>query len=179
MTCLTRPNSIRAMTFVSCRITVAFLGLLPAALLSFCLAGCSSVSGPGSASFASVLIHNHSPQEIHAAAGQAFREDGYAGVQTAPNQMVFDKEASRMATISRDGLIAAQNGARTIERVRTELVDLGGGSYRLQCQAFMVSGAGDSFFENEVRKTNLRSGPYQSLLNKVAKKLASTKPPAS
>lgn len=140
-------------------------------LFLFLLAGCKSTSGPGSASFASVTIHNHSPQEIHAATGQVFRDDGYAGVQTGPNQMVFDKEASRLATISRDGLIAAQSGARTMERVRTELVDLGGGTYRLQCEAFMVSGAGDSFFENETRKTNLRSGPYRSLLNKVAKKL--------
>ena len=53
----------------------------------------------------------------------------------------------------------------------TELVDLGGGSYRLQCQAYMVSGAGDSFFENEFAKTHIRSGPYRSLLSKVAKEL--------
>lgn len=143
-------------------------------LLLLAVSGCKSASGPGSASFASVTIHKHSPEEIHAAAGQVFRADGYAGAQVGATQMVFDKEASRLATISRDGLIAAQGGARTIERVRTELVDLGGGSYRLQCQAFMVTGAGDSFFEDEVRKTNLRSGPYRSLLNKVAKKLESS-----
>ena len=76
-----------------------------------------------------------------------------------------------MESISRDGLVATQSGARTVERVKTELVDLGGGSYRLQCEAFMVSGAGDAFFENEVRKTNLRAGPYRSLLRKVAKEL--------
>ena len=141
----------------------------PAALLV--LVGCQSTSGPGSASFASVTINKHTPEEIHTATGAVFREDGYAGAQMSPSQMLFEKEASRLSTISRDGLIAAQGGARTIERVRTELVDLGGGTYRLQCQAFMVSGAGDSFFENEVRKTNVRSGPYRSLLNKVAKKL--------
>jgi len=147
------------------------LKTLSGLLLTFAVAGCSSLSGPGSGSFASVTIHNHSPKEIHAAAGKVFREDGYAGFQTGPAQMVFEKEASRLATISRDGLNAAQDGARTIERVRTELVDLGGGSYRLQCQAYMVSGAGDSFFENEVAKTHIRSGPYRSLLSKVAKEL--------
>jgi hypothetical protein len=140
-------------------------------LLALALAGCKSASGPGSASFASVTIKNHTPAEIHAAAGEVFREDGYAGAQTAPDRMLFEKEASRLASLSRDGLVATQGGARTIERVRTELVDLGGGTYRLQCQAFMVSGAGDSFFENEVAKTHLRAGPYRSLMNKVAKKL--------
>jgi hypothetical protein len=144
---------------------------IPCFLLLLAVAGCKSVSGPGSASFASVTIHNHTPEEIHAAAGQVFREDGYAGTQSGPMRMVFQKEASRLTTISRDGLVAAHEGARTLERVRTELVDLGGSSYRLQCQAYMVTGAGDSFFEDEVRKTNLRSGPYQSLLNKVAKQL--------
>ena len=140
-------------------------------LLALALAGCRSASGPGSASFASVIIKNHTAAEIHAATAQVFREDGYAGAQSGPMQMVFDKEASRLSTISRDGLVAAQAGASTIERVRTELVDLGGGTHRLQCQAFMVSGAGDSFFENEVAKTHLRAGPYRSLMNKVGKKL--------
>lgn len=140
-------------------------------LLALLFAGCKSVSGPGSASFASVNIKERTPAEIHAATGDVFREDGYRGAQTGAMQMLFEKEASRLTTLSRDGLIATSEGARTIERVKTELVDLGGGVYRLQCDAFLVSGAGDSFFENEVRKTNLRSGPYQSLLNKVARKL--------
>jgi len=51
----------------------------------------------------------------------------------------------------------------TIIRVRAELVDLGNGAQRLQCQTYMVSGAGDSFFENESRLANFRSGPYQDL----------------
>lgn len=140
-------------------------------MLAFAIVGCSSTSGPASASFASVVIHNRSPAEIHAAAGRVFREDGYSGVQTGLTRMLFEKEASLMASISRDGLVATQAGARTMERVKTELVDLGGGSYRLQCEAFMVSRAGDAFFEDEVRKTNFRRGPYQSLLNKVAKAL--------
>jgi hypothetical protein len=35
----------------------------------------------------------------------------------------------------------------------------------------MVRNAGDSFFEDESRLTNLRSRPYQNLLGKVAKRL--------
>ena len=139
--------------------------------LALTLVGCRSASGPGSASFASEIIHNSTPDQIRAATSQVFIEAGYAGGPAGPTQIVFTKEASRMSTIARDGLIAAQGGARTLERVRVELVDLGDGSHRIQCEAFMVSSAGDSFFENEVRKTNLRSGPYRSLLSKVAKQL--------
>jgi hypothetical protein len=49
-------------------------------------------------------------------------------------------------TIPREGLIAAQGGARTVEPARVELVDPGGSSYRVQCQTYMVSRAGGSFF---------------------------------
>ena len=156
---------------MSCRIISIFVKSLSSLLLALTLTGCGTLTGPGSASFASVTIHNHSDVEIRAVTTQVFHEDGYAGGSTSQAQMVFQKEASRLATISRDGLVAAQSGARTMERVRVELVELGGSSYRLQCQAFMVSDAGDSFFEDEVRKTNLRSGPYRLLLNKVAGKL--------
>jgi hypothetical protein len=56
-------------------------------------------------------------------------------------------------------------------RVRAQLVDLGTGSSRLQCQAYMVRNASDSFFEDESALLNIRSVPYQSLLNKVAARL--------
>jgi hypothetical protein len=147
------------------------LRTLPCLLLAMALAGCKSASGPGSASFASVVIHDQTPEKIHSAAARIFREKGYEAYQVSPTKMVFEKEASRLTTISRDGLVAAQSGARTLDRVRSELVNLGEGSYRLQCEAFAVTGAGDSFFEEEVRKTNLRAGPYRSLLSKVEKEL--------
>jgi hypothetical protein len=99
-----------------------------------------------------------------------FREKGYQGLSSGET-MVFDREGSRAETISRDGLVAAQGGARTIVRMRVEIVDLGAGSHRLQGQTYMVSGAGDSFFEEEHRLTNIRSRPYQNILDEVAKRL--------
>jgi len=132
--------------------------------------GCKSLSGPASASFASVTIKDKTAAQIFDAAVAVFREDGYRAA-TAGAGLVFEKEGTYANTVSRDGLVAAQAGARTIVRVRAELVDLGGGAQRLQCQAFMVSGAGDSFFEEEHRLANFRSGPYQKLLKKVAKRL--------
>ena len=134
-------------------------------------AGCGTLGGPGSASFASVTIQNHSPEEIAAATARVFGAEGYAGGLSNTGQLVFQKEASRATTLSREGLVATHEGSQTANRVRAEIVPLSGGSYRLQCQAYVVRGAGDSFFEDEVRLTNMRSGPYQSLLNKVAKQL--------
>jgi hypothetical protein len=133
--------------------------------------GCRSMSGPGSSSFASVVIPHRSAAEVQAATQQVFGENGYWRGASGPGQMVFETEGSRANTLARDGLAAAQAGARTLVRVRVDLEGLGDGSHRLECQAFMVSGAGDSFFEEEHRLTNIRSRPYQKLLNEVAKRL--------
>jgi hypothetical protein len=142
-------------------------------LLTFLLGftGCGTIGGPASASFASVTIKDHTVDEIHWATGQVFETEGYVGGKSSPLDTVWEKEASRLTTISRDGLVAAQAGAISIERVRTQLVELGTKTYRLQCTAYMVSSAGDSFFENEVRLSNVRSAPYQIMLGKVQKTL--------
>lgn len=133
--------------------------------------GCKSMSGPGSASFASVTIKNHSSEEITRVTAEVFQADGYSVAPSSDGHMVFQKEASRMTTFAYEGLVAAQAGSITLVRVKAELVDLGSSTFRLQCQAYVVRGAGDSFFEEEQRLTNVRSGPYQSLLNKVSKAL--------
>jgi hypothetical protein len=132
--------------------------------------GCSSLGKPASASFASVTITGQSAQQIQDATVAVFREHGYQ-VFTSGQGLTFEKEGTRANTISRDGLVGAHYGAVTIVRVRAELVELDAGSYRLQCQAFMVSGAGDAFMENEARLANFRNRPYQKLLDEVAKRL--------
>ena len=142
------------------------LGLLLAGV------GCGSLGGPASASFASVTIQNRSLEEIVGATTKVFGAEGYTGGMSGPGKMVFQKVASRATTMSREGLVATHYGARTVDRVRVEIDSLGGGtSYRLQCQAYVVRNAGDSMLEDEVRLTNLRGAPYQSLLNKVKKQL--------
>ena len=134
-------------------------------------AGCGSLTEPASAGFASVTIQNHSPEQIAAATAQVFGADGYRGGTTGPGEMVFEKKASRATTLSREGLVETYGGARTVNRVRAQIVSLSGGSsYRLQCQAYVVRDAGD-LLEDQVPLTNLRSGPYRSLLNKVKKQL--------
>jgi hypothetical protein len=140
-------------------------------LLGLASSGCRSLSGPGSASFASVTISNHTAEEIAKATAQVFGAEGYRGGPSGPGQMIFQREASRATTMSREGLVATHEGAQTMIRVRAEIVELAGGTFRLQCKAFTVTGGSDPFFQDEVALTNIRSGPYQSLLNKVAKEL--------
>ena len=46
--------------------------------------GCRSLSGPASASFASVTIQDHSPDEIVGATAKVFGADGYMGDRAGP-----------------------------------------------------------------------------------------------
>jgi hypothetical protein len=141
--------------------------VLACGLASF---GCSSMNQPASASFASVTISGKTAAEIRDATVAVFRENEYQ-VFASSQGLTFEKEGSKLNSISRDGLVGTHYGAVTIIRVRVALVDLGGGKQRLQCQASMVSGAGDAFTEEEHRLANFRSGPYQDLLDEVAKRL--------
>ena len=148
---------------------------LPALVLCSCLclaiasAGCG-LFRPGSASFASVKISNHSPEEIVQTTTQVFQADGYRGGSSG-TKMIFEKEGSRMSNLAYEGVVNTHYGSQTIVRVRAEVVDLGKGAHRLQCQAYMVRGAGEGFMEEEQRLVNARSRPYQSLLNQVADQL--------
>ncbi len=138
--------------------------------LAFALSGtgCGSLNEPASASFASVTIANHSDDEIAAATEKVFAAEGYKGGQTGAGEWTFDKEASRATTIGREGLVAAQDGAKTINRVRVEIISLNSGQYRLQCKAYMVT---DGSLQDKVPIAHVRSGPYQALLNQVQKQL--------
>lgn len=144
------------------------LFLLLVCALSF--NGCSSWNAPASASFASVTITGRTAEQICDTMTAVFCENGYAGPSVDARYWVFTKEASRLQTISRDGLIAAQDGQSTLVRVKVELVELGPGMSRLQCQTYMVTDAGQRL-EEEVRLLNIRSRPYQKLLNEVKQRL--------
>jgi hypothetical protein len=150
---------------------IGFLNLLYAGLLVTIVTGCHSLNQPGSASFASVVIPGRSATEIQGAAAEVFRANGYAGHDNGSGQMVFEKEGTRANNLAYNGIVGTHYGAQTVVRVKTELIELGDGAHRLQCQAYMVRNAGDSFFEEEQRLANVRRGPYQTLLDEVAKRL--------
>jgi hypothetical protein len=143
--------------------------VLLSALLMLFGAGCGATK-PASASFASVIIRGQGPEVISKTAVAVFQEDGYkAG--SADGQLIFEKEASRMTNIAYEGLVGSHYGAQTLVRVKVSLVDLGSGAHRLQCQAFVVKDASDAFFAEEQKLANVRSRPYQNLLDEVASRL--------
>jgi hypothetical protein len=147
-----------------------FVGALLGVLLTLTVAGCGATK-PSGASFASVTIKGRSSNEIAQVTAQVFQEDGYRGGSMKGHPMVFQKEGSRMTDVAYQGVADTYYGAQTVVRVKVDIVSLGGDSHRLQCQAYVVRNANDSFFQEEQRLANVRSGPYQSLLNKVAKQL--------
>jgi hypothetical protein len=163
-------NQRRLNVFVPLKPTRVF-SLIHAVLLVLIVSGCHSLNQPGSASFASVLISGRSATKIQKTMVEVFRANGYSGHDNGQQQMVFEKEGTRANNLAYNGIVGTHYGAQTIVRVKTELFDLGGGSHRLQCQAYMVRNAGDSFFEEEQRLANVRRGPYQTLLNQVANRL--------
>ncbi len=132
--------------------------------------GCK-IGQPDSASFASVTIKGKTTEDICKATAAVFQEDGYRVGPLDPSNMIFQKEGSRGQSLAYGGVVDTYYGASTATRVRASVVDLGAGAHRLQCKAYIVRNANDSFFAEETPMTNIRSGPYQRLLNKVASRL--------
>lgn len=139
------------------------------AVLALFLTGCGATK-PASASFASVTIRDHEPADIAKTAVAVFQDDGYKA-SSAGGQLIFEKEASKLTNVAYEGVVGSHYGAQTLVRVKVTLVDLGASAYRLQCQAYIVKDAGDSFFAEEQKLANVRSRPYQNLLDEVASRL--------
>ncbi len=133
-------------------------------------AGCRT-SEPTSARFASVTIKGRTPEQICQTTAAVFQEHGYVTGSLSPASMMFQKEGSRGQSLAYGGVVDTHYGAVTMVRVKAAVVDLGNGTHRLQCNAFMVRNANDSFFEDESPLLNVRSGPYQALLDKIAERL--------
>lgn len=134
----------------------------------FCLglAGCGATK-PSSASFASVTIQNRSVVEIRNAVGEVFSAKGYRVLYNG-NEMMMQREGSRATQAAFGGL--AEDTEVDI-RVRANIVELTPTTHRLDCKAYAVRDPGDPTFEEETRLSNLRSRPYQELLDQVAEKL--------
>jgi hypothetical protein len=158
-----------ALRFLSRNWNIRLLGLVGLSV-AILLTGCRT-GQPSSASFASVVIVGKTPDQICQTTGAVFQEDGYMVGLLDHSSMIFQKEGSRGQSLAYGGVVDTHYGSTTAVRVRASLVDLGAGTYRLQCKAFMVRNANDSFMEDESPIANFRSGPYQNLLDKVAKRL--------
>ena len=77
----THEDSIPQMLLVSLLVALAGAAVI----------GCKSVDKPASASFASVRIQGHTPEQIRAATVVVFQQDGYTAVDVHHAEMVFEK----------------------------------------------------------------------------------------
>lgn len=128
--------------------------------------GCQSLSAPDSASFASVKIGGHTVEEVQATVVKIFQSEGYRAT-TSADGLLFEREGSRWEEIAYGSNVG---NSKVINRVRAQVVELGGGVCRLQCTAYVVRDAATSI-EDEVQLLRPRRGYYQGLLDQVVQNL--------
>jgi len=138
---------------------LAWLGLCLCALLAGCRSPGKPTAGPG---IAMVEIHGSSPSEISARAEDVFRQNGYQLVHSGPNDLLFEREGSRMETFTYGSWLDP-----LWIRVKAYIVPSAAATLRLECKAWMVTDKG-GVTEDEVPVTHLH--PYQKLLDEVARR---------
>jgi hypothetical protein len=136
-------------------------------LAAVSLSGCKSMDKPASAGFASVVIYNQTPEKIRQATDAVFANNSYQSVRLPDGGQVYEKEATKGEQIAYAGLVGAQEGVRTIVRVRMGLQPQSVNACLLSCKAFVVTNPGDFVNEQTFPLYGFQSGPYQDLLNNV------------
>jgi len=131
------------------------------------ISGCKSMDRPASASFASVLIYNQTPEQIRIASDSVFANNGYESIRNPDGSQFYEKEATRREQIAYAGFAAAHEGVRTIVRVRMGIEPSGVNCYLLSCTAAVVTSPGDFVNEQTFPLYSFQSGPYQDLLNNI------------
>src|ERR1035437_3950901 len=136
--------------------------------------GGRSLDRPASAGFAGVSIFNQNSDKIRAVTTTVFVSNGYQSIGLYDGALVFEKEATRGEQIAYAGFAGAQDGVKTVVRVRLSLSPQGVNSYMLGCNAYVVTNPGDSVFEQSFALMGYKSGPYQKLLDNVKATLQSS-----
>lgn len=118
--------------------------------------------------FAAVLIQGNTPGQISAVAAGVFREGGYVVKRAGMNSLVCEKKGSTMNDIS----YGNWTGNPVWVRVRTSISPVSEGVFQLECKAWLLRDRGETT-EEEIKISSYRSGPYQKLLEEVARRLGS------
>ena len=145
----------------------AFFAWIVTAALTLSILGCGVLSAPFTPGYAAVQIKNHTPEQVHAATIAVFEEDGYAVTIPSPDR----PELEKMGPPNYQGAYRSIGGKPVDVRVKITISRLKAGDCRLSCIAYVVRDNGDSHVEEEIRLSNMRIGPYQKLLDKVAAEL--------
>jgi hypothetical protein len=129
------------------------------------LAGCTSLTQPAGAGFASVVIANGTEAQVIEETVRVFTAAGWRADLGPDDEMTFEREGSTWDHVAYGSNI---RDTPVLNRVRARAVPLADGTVRLQCQAYIVRDGGGRNMEDEIRLHLPRSGPYQQLLDKVA-----------
>jgi hypothetical protein len=145
--------------------------LLRHVLVAFCLvaaSGCRSTDKSASGGFASVMISGNTPGQIRNKTVEVFRADGYKVARSDPDHMIFEKEGSGMNNFAYGNWVG---DTLVWVRVKASVVAAGEMTFRLQCRAYIVRDIGGST-EEEIPLSGFRKGPYQKLLEEVARRFS-------
>jgi hypothetical protein len=136
---------------------------------AFFAGGCASSDKPASASFAGVIISNHTPQQIRDATDTVFRQNGYQAAGEHGGALVYEREATVREQRQYAGFVGAHEGEKVNIRVRVRIEnrDPSSNSYWLTCKAYAVCNPGDPIFETTTALFGFQSGSYQKLLDKI------------
>lgn len=133
--------------------------------------GCSSMDKPASASFASVVIVNQTPAKIRQAVIAVFQDNGYSILPQTDGSLAFQREATRSEQLSYAGIAGTQEGERVAMRVLVNIQPKNPSAYWVGAKAYAVCNPDQPVFENTTALFNFQSGPYQKLMDQVAKKV--------
>lgn len=150
---------------------IAFAALLALA------AGCTTVGGEGDGgkSLATVSFRADSAAQVKAATISVFRKKGYGMDFDSANQLTFSKRASTGSSILYGGWPGIDPPIE--DRVQLYIQDSGDGEFTLHCDAYVVSDAGQGFFEEKRPVYRTRASAYRKLLEEVQKQFPQTQPP--
>jgi hypothetical protein len=154
----------------STKIFIRFPGWTCLFLLAAILVGGCASDKPASASFAAVVISNHTLQQIREATDTVFEQNGYQAMGEQNGALVYEREATEREQRNYAGFVGAHEGEKVDMRVRVKIEnkDPSSNSYWLTCKAYAVCNPGQGVFETTTALFDFQSGPYQKLLNKVA-----------
>jgi len=149
-----------------CHLAGGLLGIL---LLILAGSGCQSTSQnrPFASSLASVTVRDRITEHIRQVTMDVFKENqfqvGYAG----PEKLVFEKPGSFMNELAYGSWMDSEVWIR----VKLYISRFGDNSHVVACDAFVVRDRGQPAFEEEIKLSKVRRGPYRKMLKEIRDRL--------
>ena len=134
--------------------------------------GCALWTGKGvlpgrSQGMATIMVTEHTLEEVEAAIHAVFIADRFKLRKSAPRLKVYERDASMMKDLSYGGLVSEG----VVERAFLRIHDEGLGVHRVECNVYIVTGSGAAVFEDQTKVLKLFAGQYRRLLRRVARRL--------